>query len=367
MYSINRKRLINIFTDLVKIPSPSWHEQKVIDYIEKYFKEIDVKIKRFASKNSFNLLVKIPGKTKKKPTILFSAHTDTVVPCENVKPVVTDRRISSDGSTILGSDDKSAIAMFMEAVRILKECNIEHGEIEILLTCAEEVGLCGIKNFDISKLKSRMAFVFDSGGSVGQIVIKAPYHSIMEIKITGKAAHAGIEPEKGINAIKVMSEIIAALPNGRLDPETTINVGYVSGGKATNIVPEEAHFKLEIRSIDRKKLSDLEKRVKEVVIQITRSYRAKHKIKRSLEYNGYSINKNQRISRITVNALKKIGIVHRFEVSGGGSDTNILNGSGIKAINLSSGMRKVHTKNEYILIKDLVKGTELVLSIIESV
>jgi tripeptide aminopeptidase len=257
--------------------------------------------------------------------------------------------------------------MFMEAARLLKESGIDHGEIEILLTCAEEVGLHGIKNFDISKLKSRMAFVFDSGGSVGQIVIKAPYHSIMEITIGGKAAHAGMEPEKGINAIKVMSEIIAALPNGRLDSETTINVGLVSGGKATNIVPEEAQCKLEIRSIDRKKLALLEKSVKETSARISKGHRAKYKIKRSLEYNGYSIKENQKILRVTADALKRIGITHRFEVSGGGSDTNILNGAGIKAVNLSCGMQKVHTKNEYILVKDLVKGTELVLSIIESI
>jgi tripeptide aminopeptidase len=366
MYKINRKRLINIFTDLVKIPSPSWHEQGVIDYIEKYFKKIGVKTKRFKCKTSFNLFVKIPGKSK-KPAILFSAHTDTVVPCENVNPIITEKRISSDGTTILGSDDKSALAMFMEAACVLKENSIEHGEIEMLLSCAEEVGLHGIKNFDLSKLKSRMVFVFDSGGSVGQIVIKAPYHSTMEIKISGKAAHAGMAPEKGINAIKVMSEIIAALPNGRLDPETTINVGQVSGGKATNIVPEEALFKLEIRSIDKKKMADLEKQVKEITARITRGHRARHKITRNLEYNGYSIKENQTISQITASALKRIGIKHRFEVSGGGSDTNIFNGAGIKAINLSCGMQNVHTKNEYILKKDLVKGTELVLSIIESV
>ncbi len=366
MYTINREGLISLFTDLVKIPSPSWHEQKVIEYIENYFMKGGIKTKRFKCKDSFNLLATIPGKSQ-KPAILFSAHTDTVVPCENVNPVITDKRISSDGTTILGSDDKSAIAMFMEAARVVKESGIEHGDIEILLTCAEEVGLKGIKNFDISKLRSRMAFVFDSGGSVGQVVIKAPYHSIMEITITGKAAHAGMEPEKGINAIKVMSEIIAALPNGRIDSETTINVGQVSGGKATNIVAEEAWFKLEIRSINKNKLADLEKKVKDIIVRITGGHRAKQKIIRTLEYNGYSIEKNHRISQITVNALNRIGIKHRFAVSGGGSDTNIFNGAGVKAINLSCGMQKVHTKNEYILIKDLVKGTELVLSLIESV
>ncbi len=366
MYTINRERLIGLFTDLVKISSPSWHEQKVIQYIENYFKKAGIKTKRFKCKDSFNLLITIPGIIQKQ-AILFSAHTDTVVPCEKVNPVITDKRISSDGTTILGSDDKSAIAMFMEAVRIIKEKGIEHGDIEILLTCAEEVGLMGIKNFDVSKLRSRMAFVFDSGGSVGQIVIKAPYHSIMEVKITGKAAHAGMEPEKGINAIKVMSEIIAALPNGRIDSETTINVGQVSGGKATNIVAEEAWFKLEIRSINKKKLADLEKKVKEVIARIAKGHRAKQKIIRTLEYNGYSIEQNHRISRITVRALNRIGIKHSFAVSGGGSDTNIYNGAGVKAINLSCGMQKVHTKNEYILIKDLVKGTELVLSLIESI
>ncbi len=366
MYEINKKRLINTFTELVRIPSPSWHEKEVIEYITGYLKMLKIRYRKLKCGNSYNIYASTSGGGKGK-TVLFSAHMDTVVPCENVEPLITDKRISSNGKTILGSDDKAAIAMFLEALHYLKENRIKFGPVELIFSCAEEVGLCGIKGFDMSLVKSRLAFIFDSGGRVGKIVLKAPYHSIIDIFLYGKAAHAGIEPEKGINAIKVLSEVISEIPGGRIDNETSVNVGIISGGRATNIVAEEAYCKLEVRSISNVKLKLIEKTIKEKLKMITARHGAKYGFKRNLEYNGFSIGKNDKISVITQEAMKKIGIKPEFEISGGGSDTNILNGAGIKAINLSCGMNKVHSCSEYILIKDLLKGTELVLSIIETV
>lgn len=365
MYTINSKRLIKTFTELVQIPSPSWEEHHVIDYIIDRLKKIHITAKRIKCGKSYNLLISIKGQKNVLP-VLFSAHTDTVTPCNNIKPIISETRITSDGTSILGSDDKSAIAMFIEGLHYIKENSMPHGPIEILLTCAEEIGLLGIKNFKFSLVKSKLAFVFDSAGSVGKIIVQAPYHFKMKISIRGKAAHAGMEPEKGINAITVLAKIITALPVGRIDTETTLNAGIISGGRATNIVPDEAECHLEIRSLNNEKAYHYEQEVRKIVSQITQDNRARHKITSSLEYSGYSIHVKEYIAQVAQRSMKRVGMKPSFEVSGGGSDTNIINTHGIKAINLSSGMQKPHSTAEYINIKDLVKGTELMLSIIET-
>lgn len=366
MYEINRERLIKTFTELAEISSPSWKEKDVMKYIIKRFNRLGGECSTHRCGDSFNLLVQLSGKEKKTP-ILLSGHMDTVIPCDSVKTVVTDTKISSDGKTVLGSDDKAAIAIFIEAFEYLRENGIQHGPVEILLSCAEEQGLKGIKGFDLSILKAKYGFVFDSSGAIGRIVVKAPYHSNMKIKIKGKAAHAGMAPEKGISAITALSEIITLLPSGRIDEETTLNVGIISGGRATNIVAEEAQCELEVRSIDRKKMLSVEKQVRDTVKKVCTKHRAGNTIERTLEYNGFSISPEDPVSLVTAEAMKKIGIKPEFVAMGGGSDTNIINGSKVKAINLACGMQKIHSTEEFILIKDLVAGTKLALSIIETV
>jgi len=366
MYEINRERLIKTFTELAEISSPSWQEKDVMKYIIKRFNRLGGECSMHRCGESFNLLIKFSGTEKKSP-ILLSGHMDTVIPCDKVRTVVTDKKISSDGTTVLGGDDKAAIAIFIESFEHLKEKKIPHGPVEILLTCAEEQGLKGIKGFDLSLLQSRYGFVFDSSGGIGRIVVKAPFHSNMTIKIKGKASHAGMAPEKGISAIRVLSEIIAELPNGRIDEETTINVGIISGGRATNIVAEEAQCELEVRSINNKKMLNVEKLVRETVKKICVKHKAKSSIERTLEYAGFSISPEEKISLLTAEAMKKVGIKPEFVAMGGGSDTNIINSSRIKAINLACGMQNIHSTEEFILIRDLVAGTKLALSIIDTV
>ncbi len=364
MYRINTKRLIKTFVELAKIPSPSWKETAIRAYIIKSLGSLGVTTKAVPCGDSYNLLITLPGDPKRKP-VLFSAHMDTVTPCENVKPVQTAARITSDGTTILGSDDKSAIAMFLESLRYIKENRMPHGPLEFLITCAEEAGLRGMKCFNTSLLKSKYAFVFDSDGPVGKMVLQAPYHSTMTISVTGKAAHAGMEPERGVNAITVLSHIITRLPSGRIDHETTVNVGTISGGRATNIVAEQAECVLEARSLDYRKLKTQEAIIRSAAKKTAAEHGARCAISRTLEYSGFTIKPHDKVASIAASAMKRIGIRHQFEVSGGGSDTNILNKAGISAINLSAGMQKVHTTREYIMTRDLVNGTKVVLSIID--
>jgi tripeptide aminopeptidase len=366
MYRINTKRLIKTFTDMAKISSPSWKETAMRKYIINSLRKLGVKTKTMPCGDSYNLLITLPGDPKRKPA-LFSAHMDTVTPCDNVKPILTATKITSDGTTILGSDDKSAVAMFLESLRYIAENKMPHGTLEFLITCAEEAGLRGMKGFDTSVLKSKYAFVFDSNGPVGKIVLQAPYHSTMTISITGKAAHAGMEPERGINAINVLSRIITRLPAGRIDHETTVNVGTITGGRATNIVAEQAACVLEARSLDYRKLKSQEALIRGAAKKTAAQYGARCAVSRTMEYSGFTIRPEDKIAKIAASAIKRIGLRHQFEVSGGGSDTNILNKAGISAINLSAGMQKVHTTNEYIMIRDLVSGTKAVLSIIDTI
>ncbi len=364
MYAINTKRLIKTFTDMAKIPSPSWKEDGMRSYLKKRAKELGAGVREFPCGESKNLLLTLKGDLKRKP-VLFSAHMDTVTPCDNVRPLVTGAKITSDGTTILGSDDKAAIAMFIEALRYIRETGMQHGPVEVLISCAEEVGLRGIKEFDMSVLKSKHAFVFDSDGSIGKIVLQAPYHSTITITITGRAAHAGMEPERGINAINVLSEIITLLTTGRIDHETTANIGTITGGRATNIVAEHAACVLEVRSLVLKKLKAQEAAIRAVVNETAARRGARSSIARTMEYSGFTIRPDDGIARIARSAMERVGIQHQFLVSGGGSDTNIFNRAGIRAINLSAGMMNVHTTKEYIMIRDLADGTKVVLSIID--
>ncbi len=366
MIAINEKRLVDTFLDLVKISSPSWKELPVIEYIEKSTAFPGVEAMRYPCGASFNLLVRVEG-TRKGAPVLFSCHTDTVKPCENVRPLLKGGKITSDGTTVLGGDDKAAVAVFVETIRALKEGDASFGPMEFLFSCAEELGLHGVKGFDFSVLKSRLAFVFDSGGDIGKIILKAPYHMSYGVTVKGKPAHAGMEPEKGISAVRVLGEMISAIPHGRIDRETTVNVGTVAGGRATNIVAELAEMAMEARSIDRKKLQNIDAKITGIIKAAAKKRGAKVKIAKTLEYSGFSLGKNDRVVKILAGAMESIGINPSYEVSGGGSDTNVINRAGIKAVNTSIGMRNVHTKKEYILIKDLVLAARLVRAIAERV
>ena len=362
-YPINEQRLISTFIDLASIPSPSWHEHKVISYIESRLKKLGIQTKKHPCEESFNLLAVLEG-SKQRRGIMLSAHMDTVHPCESIKPVVTATRISSDGTSVLGGDDKAAIAMFIEAFEVIKEHNLPHGKIEMLLSCAEEVGLRGIKGFDTSFITAKTGFVFDSSGPIGTMILKAPYQYNLKLKVKGKAAHAGMEPEKGINAIVVLSNIIAKLPNGRIDEETTLNVGIISGGVSTNIVTPTAECILEMRSINLDKINSLENLVRTTAKERCAAFKAKLQIEKSVQYHGFILKENDLTVQIADKAVRAIGLKPIHIASGGGSDTNIFNKSKISAINLSCGMKNIHTTQEFIEIKDLFKGANLVLSLI---
>jgi tripeptide aminopeptidase len=357
---INRKRLLNTFVDLIKINSPSFDEKKIGHYLAHRLEKAGCSIRFQNYKKSFNLVGFLKGKKSCLPLIL-SAHMDTIEPTAGISFSVGKKLVRSTGNTVLGADDKSALAQILEVLTVLKERDIHHGDIEIIFSSAEERGLVGARNLDFGKIRSRHALVLDSSGPVGNIVVGAPTHLRYRMTVTGKSAHAGIEPEKGINSIRVASKIIAASPDGRIDDNTTANIGIIDGGTATNVVPKETVVIGEIRSHSRKKLFETKKAIFDTARRISGKYNAGLIIEQETEYLSFSVPlRNPFLKHLTA-VYRELGIEPSFVRTGGGSDANIFHQRGIMAVNISNGMQNVHSADEFILLDDLHKGCEIAL------
>ncbi|HAJ33295.1 MAG TPA: peptidase M20 [Candidatus Atribacteria bacterium] len=369
---VNKKRLIESFMELVKIDSISREERNLADFLVEKLEDLglEVMVDQAGEKvksNSGNIIARLKGSTDKAIPIMFSAHMDTVVPGENINPLCDGEKIVSDGKTILGADDKAAIAALLESLHIIKEENISHGDIEIVFTICEEVGLHGAKNLDISDLNAQMAFVLDCGGQVGEIISAAPSQNSLKIIIYGKSAHAGSNPEEGINAIQVAGFVLSRMKLGRIDEETTANIGVISGGKATNIVPDKVTLEGEVRSRNEEKLEKYTKKLKQIAEDTAQEFKAKAEVKINREYYCYNLSTDDQVVKIAIKAAKDMGLEPLLYPSGGGSDANVFNKKGFLSVNLAIGMEKVHTVDEYILVENLRNTVEYVLSIINTV
>ena len=358
---INRKRLVSTFIDLITINSPSFDEGRIGDYLEVRLRKLGFKVMRQKYDRSFNIIAFKKGMQKHSLPLMLSGHMDTIEPTEGIKYAVKGDSIRSTGETVLGADDKSALAQILEAVEVLDENNMPHGDIEVVISSGEEKGLFGAKNLDFRKIRSRHALVLDSGGRVGRVVVAAPSHVTYEMRIIGKPAHAGIEPEKGVSAIKVAAEIITKVPDGRISDETTANIGIIKGGTATNVVSKEVIIQGEVRSHNPAMLKIIKSSVFAAAKGIAQKRNAKVHIREQREYQSFRINEQEPFLLFMDNVFKKCGIRPEHTVTGGGSDANIFNQHGIMTLNLSTGMQKVHSHEEYIHITDLCKGSLVIL------
>lgn len=368
---INRERIVNEFLKYVQIDSPTKQEGNFAKFISEELKRIGLEVHiddagEKVGSNTGNVIAKLKGTTDAAP-ILFSCHMDTVSPGESIKPVIKDDVIYSDGTTILGGDNKAGIAAVVEALRAIKENHVEHGPIEVVFSIYEEGGLFGAKNLDYSKIESKMGFVLDSGGDPGQIVIKGPAQDKINAKIIGKPAHAGVAPEEGISAIQVAAAAITRMNLLRIDEETTANIGVIQGGKVTNIVCPEVEIKAEARSLDNEKLDRQTAHMVECLKKAAEEFGAQVEIETERMYKAFVIDENDKIVHIVKKACQRLGLKAFTDSTGGGSDTNILNSHGIKAVNLGIGERKPHTLEEHLRIEDLVNTAKLILEIIQTV
>ncbi len=359
---INRERLIKRFMDYVKIDSETGNEKKFSEKIVKELKDLGLEVRtdkagKKIGSNGNNVYCYIKGKGNKSR--FYSAHMDTVKPGIGIKPILEDGYIKSSGDTILGGDDKAGIAVVMEAVNSIVENNIEHNSIEIIFTISEEGGLNGAKNLDPSLIKSKEGYIFDSGGHVGIIINQAPSQKKLYIEVLGEPAHAGGEPEKGVSAINVASEAISKMKLLRIDEETTANIGTFKSEGATNIVNPKAYIEAEARSLSEEKLKKQTDHMVEMFEETAKRYGAEVKIDIEHLYSAYKLSNDEAVIEYVEKIMKDLDINIEKISSGGGSDANILNEKGLKAVNLGFGGNHAHTLKENLNIEDFTKLAEL--------
>lgn len=353
---IDERRLIACFMDLVRIDSPSGQEQQVGEHVMGLLRALGARVEQDALGN---VLAQLDGHGE---PLLINAHLDTVTPGNGVQPVMEGGVIRSDGRTILGADDKSGVAIALEAVRAAQEQGIALPPLDILFTVQEEVGLKGAKAFDVRRLRARQGIGLDSGGPTGTVVVSAPSQDTLEVVVHGVAAHAGAEPEKGVSAIEVAADAICHMPLGRIDEETTANIGVIAGGRATNIVCDRVELRGEARSRSAEKLAAQTRAMVAAFQEAAASRGVAAEVQVNHEYTAYRLEPEEPILRLLAAAAAEVGIGPTYVPSGGGADANILNAAGIRVANFSTGMDQVHTTHEQIAVADMVRAAEWLLA-----
>ncbi|MDR3539383.1 MAG: M20/M25/M40 family metallo-hydrolase [Desulfosporosinus sp.] len=369
---INRARLFAEFCELTKIDSPTKNERQIADLLKNRLENMGMVVTEDQAGlaiggNCGNVFAYLKGNLPQAPVLLLSAHMDTVDPCLSIEPVLQNGRITSAGSTILGADDKAGIAPILEALRTIHEQSISHGDIQVIFNVAEEGGLNGSKNLDKSQLKADLGFILDAVGEPGIIILEAPGQDRINVTIKGRASHAGASPEDGISAIVVAAKAIAAMPTGRIDEETTSNIGTIQGGRATNIVADRVEITCESRS---RNLGKLERQTAEMCETFTRcadEMGAVAEIEVIRLYDPFTIKKESKIALLAAQAARSANLTASFEPTGGGSDANYYNRYAVPCVVLGIGMQKPHTTDEFIEEEDLYRSARLVVEIIKAV
>lgn len=366
---MNSQRLVETFLKYVQIDSESYSELEMAKAVMADLGEIGCEVYMDScgektGSNAGNVYATLKG-DESREAILFSAHMDTVVPGIGVKPVVKDGVISSDGTTVLGGDDKSGIAAVIEALRTLKEENLPHPTIEIVFSVCEEVGLLGSRHLDYSRITAKKAVVLDSSGDAGRIITSAPGQIKIDGCFIGRTAHAGIAPENGISAVQIAAEAVSNMKLLRIDEETTANIGTFCCEGATNIVPEKVRFLAEARSLNREKLAAQTLHMTQCIDAACKKYGGRFEGKVFELYQPYKKADDDCFVQEVMAACEKAGLKGETASTGGGSDANNMNQNGIAALVLGTGMSDVHTTKEFITIENLENITKLVLELMK--
>lgn len=351
------ERMIKQFMDMVQIDSESGNEAEFIDYLIIEFEKLGAKV----SKDEYgNLIANFYAKNcRGKDPILLSCHADTVKPGKGIEPVLKDGVIRSKGDTILAADDKAGIAELLEALRIAEI----HPPIEVAISRQEEVGLIGVKNLDFSRLKAKKGFLLDND-TLETIVIGGPSYFAIDVNIKGRAAHAGMEPEKGVNAILAASKAICAIKLGRLDHETTANVGVINGGMIRNGVPESVTFLAECRSLNHQKGEKLAQDMEKIIREEVESIGASVEIKVDNLCKAVDIPENSWTVEISKKALKKVGVNAKTTFITGFTDASIYNNKGIEVAVVGIGAKLEHSCDEHIYVADMEKALHMIVEIL---
>jgi tripeptide aminopeptidase len=350
---INRDRMVTTFCELVSIDSPSGEEDAIAADLQQRLEDLGLTVQA----DDYGNLIANEGR---ESPLLLSAHMDTVEPGRGIKPRVEGDRIVADGTTILGADCKAGVAAILEALQSVKEDGAAHIPIEACITRAEEPGLLGARELDYSRITAAECIVFDSPGPPSRVISAAPTYVGFQIDIQGRAAHAGVEPEKGVPAIRVAAEIITRLPQGRLDEETTFNVGTIEGGQVRNAVPEYASLVGEFRTTNAKTLDRIQQQLTGVLAEVRKMYpNAVINDNRTTDFEAYVLTSKDKAVRRIDDAMRTVGLEMTMAPSGGGSDGNIFRQRGIEAVVVGMGAVGMHTLQEYVNIPDMVDTARL--------
>ncbi|MBW4081773.1 M20/M25/M40 family metallo-hydrolase [Paenibacillus sp. S150] len=369
---ISQDRLIQEFMELVRVDSETGNERQIADVLTAKFSALGLTAIEDDSRErtghgAGNLFVTWPAEEgTAAPKLLFTCHMDTVVPGKSIQPSLgEDGWITSDGSTILGSDDKAGLAALFEAIRVIQEQKLAHGQIQFVITAGEESGLLGARSMDPGYLDAEFGFALDSNGEVGAIAVAAPTQAKVTMQIFGKSAHAGVNPEDGISAIQVAGKAISAMKLGRIDNETTANIGKFAGGGPTNVVCDHVQLDAEARSIVQEKVERQIASMREALETTAREYGAESEFRSEIIYPAFSFNEHDPVVQLAKRAIVSLGLTPRLFPSGGGSDANVFNGLKVPTVNLAVGYENIHTAKERIRAQDIVKVAELVVAIVQ--
>lgn len=370
---MQESKIINDFIELVSLPVEPRNERAIADAVKGKLAGLGFTVTEddAAAKvggNTGNIIARLKGEDG-IPPVLFSSHLDRVANHGAIKPILRaeDDLITSDGTSILAADDVAGICVILDAIRQIQAEGRPHGDIEIVFTVCEELGLLGASHLDYTQLASKQAYILDNYGRLGKIVNSSPTRYILEAKIHGKSAHAGGMPEQGINAVKVGAVALSRLPEGRLSKSMTSVFASFNGGGPLNIVPDYAEVKGEVRGTDDAEIQKQIALIQETFAQAAAEYGATVELSCTLMYRFFRVEESEPVTQIALRALKKHGIEGWCEFGGGGFDGNHFVHNGIRTISLGMGYAKNHTPNEELIISDFLKTAEVVRDIITEI
>lgn len=365
---VNEKRIYEEFSELVAIDSVSFGERQMADRIREKLEKIGFTVTEdeagaYYGSGTGNTFGFLKGTLPGEP-ILLSAHLDTVEPGVGKRAVLRPNRFTSAGDTVLGADDVAGLVEILEGIRAVRESGVPHRDIEVLCPVAEEAYVKGTEVFDFTKLRAREAYVLDLGGPVGIAALRAPSLISFTVTVNGKASHAGFAPEQGIHAIRIAADAISRMRQGHIDAETTLNIGTISGGQATNIVPDTCVCQGEIRSYSHSRALETAEYVEAVFTEAAKALGGSARMESSIDLTAYETTERAPAVRNFLHACRKLGITPTLTETFGGSDNNNFAKHEIEGIVVSCGMQECHSVREYVELRDLVLGAQLVAELI---
>ncbi|MCX7799328.1 MAG: M20/M25/M40 family metallo-hydrolase [Fimbriimonadales bacterium] len=357
-------RLFRLFRELCLIDAPALREAECVAFVKRKLTDLGLEVREDSAGsaiggNANNLIARLPATAPGFPRVFLSAHFDTVEPTAGLEIEETEELFRSKSDTILGADNKAGMAPAIEAVESILEDGTPHGDIWLLFSVAEEIGLKGAAAMDLSGVEADLGYVLDTGPPVGTYVTRTGTHYRVAARLIGRPAHSGKDPEKGVSAVQILADAVHGMRLGRVADELTANLGLVKGGSAANVVCPLIEVVGEARGTD---LAALQEQIDHMVLRFheaaeRRGGRAEVEV--SKHYDGYSLSPEDRVVRRAVAASRSLGLEPELKWTLGGSDANVFNSRGIPTVVVGTGMQKIHTHEEFVTKRDLVETARL--------